>query len=134
MEDNYYQSSDDKINKSNKINKSLNNIIKLNNHIEPNNNHIEPNNLHSEPNNLHSEPIIDHIDSIKNNIEPIKTSILNYPKLKYGQKNSYRIIRTCQLCNSVLTASDSELLKHQQTYKCSKLKNINKQNTETNST
>lgn len=127
LEDNYYQSSDDKINKSNKINKSLNNIIKLNNHIEPNNNHIEPNNLHS-------EPIIDHIDSIKNNIEPIKSSILNYPKLKYGQKNSYRIIRTCQLCNSVLTASDSELLKHQQTYKCSKLKNINKQNTETNST
>lgn len=127
MEDNYYQSSDDKINKSNKINKSLNNIIKLNNHIEPNNNHIEPNNLHT-------EPIIDHIESIKNNIEPIKSSILNYPKLKYGQKNSYRIIRTCQLCNSVLTASDSELLKHQQTYKCSKLKNINKQKTEINST
>ena len=50
-------------------------------------------------------------------------NIKNYSLLNYGSKNSYRTIRTCQLCNTVLKSSDSDLYKHQLTNKCSKLRN-----------
>jgi hypothetical protein len=88
-------------------------------------------------NNLDSPPQIPEPVNFDNSISiqnPINNSsisstdinIKNYPLLNYGSKNSYRIIRTCQLCNTVLKMSDSELYKHQLTYKCSKLRNVNR--------
>jgi len=66
---------------------------------------------------------------IQDNNLSTNLNIQNYSSLKYGSKNSYRTIRTCQLCNTVLNMSDSELYKHQLTYKCTKLrKNTNTYN------